>query len=390
MASIGDHGLGSPNTGSPVSRHGPGEHDVADSGAAVAGQRPHPNHHLPTSSSNGAMSYGGTEANPLCRTPKGSEEMTGDSADVVVPVAADHSRGRAAVDGEGECIVADSDDAAGNTNTWKGRIRHFLLNNDPLLYAALKWGLAVLLLLFLTVIVCGMLFQGVLSSSNCTATGNDTLVEGMPGWCHTRFGTILGVADGVYSYSNCNDDYVSIADAYVSLSVPTVDSTGTLTTTTSEFYTGLQWQCVEYARRYWMMNGRPKPAYFGSVDWAADIWNLTEVHLLENSSKTLPLHRFKSGDRVVRDGLEPPEVGDIIIYPVQPGGFPVGHVAVITKVEVSAQGYINVAEQNWGSMQWPGPYHNHSRRIPLHYDHATTAITLNDPAGKIVGWMRYG
>lgn len=329
------------------------------------------------------VGYGGTEGHEMNAMSRARDDG-GDAAVSVQPRSDGRRRER-----EGECVVVVSNNAE-CPDTCIDRLQHFLLNNDPLLYAVLKWGLSALLLLFLTFIVFGMLYSGVHYSNNCTAAANTTGVEAMPGPCRTHFGTILGTFENTFSYSNCNDDYVSIFDSYMNLTVPKVDAaTGALTMTSHEFYTGLKWQCVEYARRYWMINGRPKPAYFGSVDVAADIWNLTEVHLLENTSQTLPLRRYKNGDRVM-EGLQPPQSGDILIYPVQPGGFPAGHVAVIAKVEMTKHGAVYVAEQNWGSMQWPEPFHNFSRRIPLHYDPLTTAVMLNDPAGKIMGWMRYG
>lgn len=371
-----------------VGRRSTGEVDLLDASVPVQRQRAHP-----TTDMIGTARYGGTETSKLYRATK-DEDDAEDSGDVVVPAAHTDNSGRVhpTIDGEGECIVADRDGtAADDTSTCMGTVRYFLLHNDPLLYASLKWGLAALLILFLAFVVFGMLYSGMSYGTTCTADSNASLTEEKPGFCHTRFGTILGVFENTYAYSNCNDDYVSIYDSYMNLSVPILSATaGGLTSESREFYTGLEWQCVEYARRYWMINGRPKPAYFGSVEWASDIWDLTEVHLLENTSQMLPLHRYKNGDRVVRDGLEPPQSGDILIYPVQPNGFPVGHVAVITKVDMGAEGCIYVAEQNWGSAKWPGPFHNYSRKIALHYDAATTAIMLHDPAGIIMGWMRYG
>jgi hypothetical protein len=346
-----------------------------------------------------AVSYGGTSTQELCNIAKNvsdSGERNGDD-NVAVPVTTSTTtatsvgrRPNTSADSDGGCIVVD-ESAMPGMRSCVGRLRHFLLNSDPLLYAVVKWSLATLLILFLAFVVFGMLYSGVYYSHNCTAEGDYTAMEEMPGWCHVPFGAIIGVFDNTYAYSNCNDDYVSILDSYMNLTVPVLSTaTGRLTFTSKSFYTGLAWQCVEYARRYWMINGRPKAAYFGSVDKAADIWNLREVHLLENTSQTLPLHRYRNGDRVVQDSLQPPQAGDIIIYPVQPVGFPVGHVAVIAKVEFGENGFIYVAEQNWGSRQWPKPYHNYSRKIPLHYHPLTTAVTLDDPEGRIIGWMRYG
>lgn len=272
-----------------------------------------------------------------------------------------------------------------------GPVRFFALTHDPLLHGLLKWGLATLLLLFLAFIVFGMLYSSIRYGGNCTGTNGTSGGSVKPREpCATPFGSILGVFNGVFGYSNCNDSYVSTELGYINLMVPELNKeTRQLTYISKEFSTGLAWQCVEYARRYWMQSGTPQPAYFEYVQGAADIWNLTFVRLLSNQSMTLPLHRYRNGDRVA-NGLQIPAVGDIIIYPVQDRGFPYGHVAVIAKVEISTQGAIYVAEQNWANTVWSSAYHNYTRKIPLFYNMLSSTITLDDPDGKILGWMRYG
>ncbi|CAG9580953.1 D-alanyl-glycyl endopeptidase-like protein [Leishmania major strain Friedlin] len=232
-----------------------------------------------------------------------------------------------------------------------------------------------------------MLYSSIRYGRNCTGT-NETVKPLGP--CVTPLGTILGVFNGVFGYSNCNDSYVSTELRYINLTVPELNNeTGQLTYISKQFYTGLAWQCVEYARRYWMQRGTPQPAYFDSVLGAADVWNLTFVRLLSNASITLPLRRYWNGDRVT-DNHQIPAIGDIIIYPVQDGGFPYGHVAVIANVELSTHGAIYVAEQNWANAVWSSPHHNYTRRIPMFYDMLTSTITLDDSEHQIIGWMRYG
>ncbi|GET92042.1 D-alanyl-glycyl endopeptidase-like protein [Leishmania tarentolae] len=266
--------------------------------------------------------------------------------------------------------------------------RWFVLTHNALLHGIIKWSLAILLLLFLAFIVFGMLYSSIRYGGSCSGTSDGA---GKPtGPCATPFGSILGVSNGVFGYSNCNDSYVSTKKRYINVTVPKVNNeTGQLTYTSEEFYTGLEWQCVEYARRYWMQNGVPQPAYFESVEGAADIWNLTFVRSLSNKSTRLPLHKYRNGG-VMTDILQRPTIGDIIIYPIQDGGFPYGHVAVIVKVEIAREGFVYVAEQNWANGVWSSVHHNYTRRIPLLYDSLTSVITLDDPHGKIMGWMRYG
>ncbi|KAG5493718.1 hypothetical protein JIQ42_02092 [Leishmania sp. Namibia] len=280
---------------------------------------------------------------------------------------------------------ASEDKSADSTVGCIGMMRRFLLDNDPLLYNIIKWHVAALLLLFLTFIVFGVFYSGIHYNGNCTDHGNTPLAP-----CATPFGSILGAYNGVFAYSNCNDSYVSAQMAHINLTVLDRDrETGKLTRVTKQFQSGMEWQCVEYARRYWMQRGLSQPAYFDSVVAAADIWNLTFVRLVSNASMTLPLHRFRNGDRLA-NGINVPEVGDIIIYPIQPGGFPYGHVAVIAKVELATRGAIYVAEQNWDNKVWAAPDHSLARKIPLRYDMLTTTLTIDDPEGRIIGWMRYG
>ena len=95
-----------------------------------------------------------------------------------------------------------------------------------------------------------------------------------------------------------------------------------------------------------------------------------------------------------------PAVGDLIIYPVQPGGFPFGHVCVVVNVSWtegphdSKKGTVYVGEQNWSSHYWGGLKGNYSRALPVSskLDAATgdEVVTLHDDDYKIVGWKRVG
>jgi hypothetical protein len=63
------------------------------------------------------------------------------------------------------------------------------------------------------------------------------------GACISPFGIVNGQdASGVIGYSNCNDSFVSDEESYVSAGGPT------------PVYAGLKWQCVEYGRRWLILN----------------------------------------------------------------------------------------------------------------------------------------
>jgi len=116
-------------------------------------------------------------------------------------------------------------------------------------------------------------------------------------------------------------------------------------------FTGLQWQCVEYARR-WLLQVRG--ITFDAVETAEDLWKLKTATSVQGT------HRFKNSKKGI------PTVGALLIYK-KTNKVPFGHVAVI--VDVHENGEIDVAEQNYSLKKWKG----YSRRIHM-----------TDP--NIIGW----
>ena len=57
-------------------------------------------------------------------------------------------------------------------------------------------------------------------------------------------------------------------------------------------FAGMMWQCVEYARRYLITT---LEVAFESIDYAADIWDLTKVTSVIDESQTYPLVNFANG-----------------------------------------------------------------------------------------------
>ncbi len=151
--------------------------------------------------------------------------------------------------------------------------------------------------------------------------------------CVTPFGTVLGVVDGVPAYSNCSAQCVNPQPAK-----------------TNGVYTGIKWQCVEYARR-WLL--KHDGAVFADVDVAADIW--TKIDHLErvDHKGSIPLRNYPNGS------AQAPAVGDLLIYARAYLG--TGHAAVITAVNLPAH-EIEVAEENYLNEKYPGDY---ARRITL-------------------------
>jgi hypothetical protein len=189
-----------------------------------------------------------------------------------------------------------------------------------------------------------------LTASAATATHTATLPAACRTQCVTPFGTVLGVVDGVPAYSNCSAQCVNPDPAK-----------------TDGVYTGIKWQCVEYARR-WLL--RHDGAVFADVDVAADIWN--KIDHLERVDHTgnIPLRNYPNGSG------RAPAVGDLLIYARAYLG--TGHAAVVTAVDLPAQ-KIEVAEENYLNEKYPGDY---ARKIPLiERDHRYWVL---DP--YVLGW----
>jgi glutathionylspermidine amidase/synthetase len=170
--------------------------------------------------------------------------------------------------------------------------------------------------------------------------------------CVTPYGEILGVASGdVPTYSNCNAKCVVREPNRVN---------GT--------YTGIKWQCVEFARR-WLLDN--KGAVFGDVDTAADLWEIGFFTRVSDGTQ-LALLTFLNGS------FRAPQVGDLLIYTKE--YLNTGHVAVVTDVDLEA-GFVEVAEQNFLNQKWPEDY---ARRID--FVHKDNRYWILDQ--YLLGWKR--
>ena len=170
--------------------------------------------------------------------------------------------------------------------------------------------------------------------------------------CKTPYGDVLGVGLGdVPSYSNCNSSCVVFSPN---------KKDGT--------YTGIKWQCVEYARRWLLIN---KGVVYGDVDIAADIWGLNYVTRVKDE-KNFKMSTYPNGNENL------PEIGDLIIY--AKAYLKTGHVAVISKVDPASK-TVQVIEQNYNNTKWT---HKYSRSIP--YVKNNNKFWLLDT--YLLGWKR--
>jgi len=149
----------------------------------------------------------------------------------------------------------------------------------------------------------------------------------IPAACKTKcvheYGLTLGSSPaGIPAYSNCNAECVIFEPHHL-----------------QNIYTGIKWQCVEYARR-WLLH--EYGVVFGDVDIAADIWGLQSV-VNPLTDEKFVLQSIVNGSNML------PQRGDLLIYVEE--YLQTGHVAVVVKVDEEKQ-VVQVAEQNYLNTKW--------------------------------------
>jgi hypothetical protein len=169
---------------------------------------------------------------------------------------------------------------------------------------------------------------------------------------HVPFNEIEGIASiNVPAYSNRNSSSFNIGRHYI-----------------HGIYTGYQWQCVEYARRWLLLR---KSCVFKDIPCACNIWG--DVRYIERvtDGKQFRLRPVTNGSP------EPPKKDSILIYR-RSFRMPFGHVAIITDVVAD---HVHIAEQNNLYNYWQGDY---ARRAPLRFENGLYYI---DDIDKMYGWM---
>ncbi len=170
--------------------------------------------------------------------------------------------------------------------------------------------------------------------------------------CNSEYGSVLGKSPaGVEAYSNCNSNCVIFEPHHY-----------------DQIYTGIKWQCVEYARR-WLL--QEYAVVYGDVDIAADIWALPKV----SNPRTMQTYVFKS---MTNGAKNVPQRGDLLIYGKEFLG--TGHVAVVVEIDTEKQ-MLRVAEQNYENTHWREDF---AREIK--YVNHDDRIWILDP--YIIGWKR--
>ena len=182
--------------------------------------------------------------------------------------------------------------------------------------------------------------------------------------CVVKFGNSIGDLEDVPAYSNCNNSFESGFDNFISYK-------------NKKIFSGMQWQCVEYARRHLITK---LGVTFNSVDGAEDVFALNTVESTETGKK----YKFKTYKNNLNCRIKNniPKVNDVIIWSRNKSDTPYGHIAVILKIEGDQ---IFIGEQNWSNDAWESPP-SYSRILT--FKKYNNRCSIVDGNYKILGWKR--
>ena len=184
--------------------------------------------------------------------------------------------------------------------------------------------------------------------------------------CVTNFGKKLGYFKNVPAFSNCNNSFKSDLNNFINYKNENV-------------FSGMQWQCVEYARRYLITK---LGVTFSSVDGAEDVFALKTVESIQDGKK-YKFKTYKNNFNCQRSNNMPKD-NDVIIWARNNHDTPYGHIAVILKVEGDK---IYIGEQNWSNDAWTrSPPDSYSRILTLKTNNNRCSVI--DGNYTILGWKR--
>lgn len=165
--------------------------------------------------------------------------------------------------------------------------------------------------------------------------------------CVMPFGKVLGTADGAIGRSNCVSRCIRPEYSFLDLNSSEVSVHKGDPEQENLHYIGVTYQCVEYARKWWMKN---KDITYGSIDSAHEIIYLTEGKNIQ-TKEPFPLARSINGT-----AKRPPRRGDLVIYyPDRDNpNWRHGHVAVVVNTDLK-EGTVSLAEENYDNKPWQDP-----------------------------------
>jgi hypothetical protein len=173
-----------------------------------------------------------------------------------------------------------------------------------------------------------------------------------------NFGTIIGSNRGTIAYSNQSNEHVSDDPNYIIHNGKTT-------------FTGMKWQCVEYARR-WLINQRG--ISFGGVDYAINLPSIREVFPLTQKNSQIRIDHFLNS--APKNSVK---IGVLFIYDTSYAPI-TGHVAVVVDISNT---HIFVAEQNNDNTLWEAA--DYSRKIP--YEKKENVFSVYDEG--LISWLRF-
>ena len=203
--------------------------------------------------------------------------------------------------------------------------------------------------------------------------------------CATPFGEVLGAADGAIGRSNCVSQCIKPKYSFLNLKTKEVTVHEDDPKNDQLHYIGVIYQCVEYARKWWMKN---LGITFGSIDSAHEIIYLTEGKNI-HTKDSMPLARSINGT-----AKRPPGRGDLLIYypDRENPDWRHGHVAVVVSTDLD-KGLVAIAEENYDNRPWQDPK-AYSRKIRLFEVGGRYTLldvsegkNRNSGGGKISGWL---
>ena len=175
------------------------------------------------------------------------------------------------------------------------------------------------------------------------------------------FGTVLGVTDGnvkVYSSNYKSEKKKSRVASH------------------NGVFTGYNWQCVELARRYWLVNFG---VVFESIPMAFDIFELKTAREVA-TNRSIPLYHHANGSSSCL-----PNRGSLLIWDAVGEMFSVtGHVAVVVNVTPT---FVDIVEQNVLNKVWDNA--NYSRRLPAALVSNSFTVSCTFDGSKILGWVTH-
>lgn len=205
------------------------------------------------------------------------------------------------------------------------------------------------------------------------------------GPCETPFGQVLGTADGAEARSNCTSRCVRPDLSFLDLDTGELALKDKATADGRLHYVGITYQCVGYARHWWMKN---LSLTFGDVDDAHHILYLTDATDVR-TGKRIALGRSVNGS-----AERAPQRGDLLVYVADRDDpqWRFGHVAVIVNVD-REQGLVALAEENYDNARWQDP-EAFARQIQLFEVNGRYTLVdvpegarSNATGGRIAGWV---